>query len=76
MFQTLNNNSTLQTVDEKNQQSRSFVPDSFVQDSRIKPTNLRRHKNSDFDTFLLKHANGTPNSVPVHFPADEKGRLK
>ena len=59
MFQTLNNDSTmLNTLKETIDQTKLGVPASFVPDTRIKPTNLRRHKNSDFDTFLLKHANG------------------
>jgi len=47
-----------------------------VSDSRIKPMNLQRHKNSEYDFFLLKHATGAPNCVPAPFPINEQGRLK
>ena len=41
---------------------------------RLKPQSLARHKNSEFDQFLMKHAQGSPNVRPAPFPVDEPGR--
>ena len=50
--------------------------DSITSDGRLKPTSLRRHKNSEYQQYLPKHALGSPNLIAAPYPTDEKGRLK
>ena len=45
-------------------------------DERAKPETLKRHKNSDFEYYLPKHVEGSPNVVAAPYPVDERGRLK
>ena len=45
-------------------------------DERVKPETLKRHKNSDFEYYLPKHMEGSPNVVAAPYPIDERGRLK
>lgn len=45
-------------------------------DLRLKPLNLKKHKNSDFDQYLVKHSQGSPKCVPTPFPINEDGRFK
>ena len=47
-----------------------------LMDERTKPDNLKRHKNSDFEFYLPKHMEGSPNVVVAPYPVDERGRLK
>ena len=47
-----------------------------LMDERTKPVNLKRHKNSDFENYLPKHTDKSPNVVAAPFPTDERGRLK
>ena len=47
-----------------------------LMDERTKPDNLKRHKNSDFEFYLPKHTEGSPNVVVAPYPVDERGRLK
>ena len=45
-------------------------------DVRTKPETLKRHKNSDFEYYLPRHMEGSPNVVAAPYPIDERGRLK
>ena len=47
-----------------------------IVDDRTKPNNLKRHKNSDYELYLPKHMEGSPNVVAAPYPTDERGRLK
>lgn len=47
-----------------------------VVDKRLKPQSLRRHRKSEFEQYLPKHAKVSFNQTVSPYPIDEKGRDK
>ena len=56
----------------KHQQSKSVI----MADSRHKPAISPRHKNSEFEQYIVRHRSPAINAVPLPFTINEDGRQK
>ena len=56
--------------------SAQMMSEIIFVDDRLKLNGLHRHQNSEFESYLPKHAKETPNMNASPYPTDESGRSK